>query len=48
MGTVFRSKYYGLIKNKRGIEVWAGKFIRNCNVNCTGVMFETGLRKRDL
>lgn len=47
VGTVFRFKYYGLIKNKRGMEAWAGKLIRNCDVECTGVVFETGSRKRD-
>ena len=45
--TVFRFKYHGLIKNKRGMEAWAGVLIRNCDVDCTGVVFETGLRKRD-
>ena len=45
--TVFRFKYHGLIKNKRGMQAWAAKLIRNCNVDCTGVVFETGFRKRD-
>jgi hypothetical protein len=45
--TVFRFKYHGLIKNKRGMEAWAGVLIRNCDVDCTGVVFETGFRKRD-
>ena len=45
--TVFRFKYHGLIKNKRGMEAWTAKLIRNCNVDCTGVVFETGFRKRD-
>mmetsp|Transcript_7103 Transcript_7103/g.12568 ORF Transcript_7103/g.12568 Transcript_7103/m.12568 type:complete len:407 (-) Transcript_7103:244-1464(-) len=45
--TVFRFKYHGLIKNKRGMEAWAGVLIRNCDVDCTGVVFETGHRKRD-
>lgn len=45
--TVFRFKYFGLIKNKRGMEAWAGVLIRNCDVDCTGVVFETGHRKRD-
>ena len=47
MGTVFRSKYYGLIKNKRGMEAWTGKLICNCDVECIGVMSKTGLRERD-
>jgi hypothetical protein len=46
-GTVFRFKYHGLIKNKRGMEAWAGVLIRDCDVDCTGVVFETGRRKRD-
>ena len=45
--TVFRFKYHGLIKNKRGMQAWAAKLIRNCDVDCTGVVFETGFRKRD-
>lgn len=45
--TVFRFKYHGLIKNKRGMEAWAGVMIRDCDVDCTGVVFETGHRKRD-
>eukprot|EP00571_Detonula_confervacea_P014602 CAMPEP_0172308834 /NCGR_PEP_ID=MMETSP1058-20130122/9310_1 /TAXON_ID=83371 /ORGANISM="Detonula confervacea, Strain CCMP 353" /LENGTH=419 /DNA_ID=CAMNT_0013021343 /DNA_START=40 /DNA_END=1299 /DNA_ORIENTATION=+ len=45
--TVFRFKYHGLIKNKRGMEAWAGVLIRNCDVDCTNVVFETGFRKRD-
>lgn len=47
VGTVFRFKYHGLIKNKRGMEAWARVMIRNCDVDCTGVVFETGFRKRD-
>jgi len=47
LGTVFRFKYHGLIKNKRGMEAWAGQLIRDCDVECTGVVFETGMRKRD-
>jgi len=47
VGTVFRFKYHGLIKNKRGMEAWAGELIRDCDVECTGVVFETGTRKRD-
>eukprot|EP00579_Thalassiosira_antarctica_P005790 CAMPEP_0201893878 /NCGR_PEP_ID=MMETSP0902-20130614/39574_1 /ASSEMBLY_ACC=CAM_ASM_000551 /TAXON_ID=420261 /ORGANISM="Thalassiosira antarctica, Strain CCMP982" /LENGTH=401 /DNA_ID=CAMNT_0048425795 /DNA_START=10 /DNA_END=1215 /DNA_ORIENTATION=+ len=47
MDTVFRFKYHGLIKNKRGMSAWAGVLIRNCDVDCTNVVFETGYRKRD-
>ncbi|KAL9189523.1 hypothetical protein ACHAXT_009198 [Thalassiosira profunda] len=46
-GTVFRFKYHGLIKNKRGMAAWTGTLIRDCDVDCTGVVFETGHRKRD-
>lgn len=46
-GTVFRFHYHGLIKNKRGMAAWAETLIRDCGVECTGVVFETGWRKRD-
>jgi len=46
-GTVFRFHYYGLIKNKRGMAAWTETLIRDCGVECTGVVFETGWRKRD-
>jgi len=46
-GTVFRFHYYGLIKNKRGMAAWTELLIRDCGVECTGVVFETGWRKRD-
>jgi len=47
LDTVFRFKYHGLIKNKRGMEAWTSVMIRDCDVDCTGVVFETGHRKRD-
>lgn len=47
LGTVFRFKYHGLIKNKRGMEAWTGVLLRDCDVDVTGVVFETGHRKRD-
>lgn len=46
-GTVFRFHYHGLIKNKRGMAAWTETMIRDCGVECTGVVFETGWRKRD-
>jgi len=46
-GTVFRFHYHGLIKNKRGMAAWTETLIRDCGVECTGVVFETGWRKRD-
>jgi hypothetical protein len=46
-GTVFRFHYHGLIKNKFGMAAWTETLIRDCGVKCTGVVFETGFRKRD-
>eukprot|EP00553_Chaetoceros_curvisetus_P001991 CAMPEP_0204620374 /NCGR_PEP_ID=MMETSP0717-20131115/6428_1 /ASSEMBLY_ACC=CAM_ASM_000666 /TAXON_ID=230516 /ORGANISM="Chaetoceros curvisetus" /LENGTH=288 /DNA_ID=CAMNT_0051634561 /DNA_START=20 /DNA_END=887 /DNA_ORIENTATION=+ len=46
-GMVFRFHYHGLIKNKRGMAAWTETLIRDCGVECTGVVFETGWRKRD-
>jgi len=45
--TVFRFRYHGQIKNKRGMAAWTETLIRDCGVDCTGVIFETGTRKRD-
>lgn len=45
--TVFRFRYHGLIKNKRGMAAWTETLIRDCGVSCTGVVFEAGTRKRD-
>lgn len=45
--TVFRFHYHGLIKNKRGMAAWTETLIQDCGVECTGVVFETGWRKRD-
>lgn len=46
-GSVFRFHYHGLIKNKRGMVAWTETMIRDEGVECTGVVFETGWRKRD-
>ena len=46
-GTVFRFHYHALIKNKRGMAAWTETLITDCGVECTGVVFETGWRKRD-
>lgn len=46
-GTVFRLHYHGLIKNKFGMAAWTETLIRDCGVECTGVVFETGFRRRD-
>jgi hypothetical protein len=45
--TVFRFHYHGLMKNKHGMACWAETLIRDCGVEITGVVFETGFRKRD-
>ena len=46
-GTVFRFHYHGLMKNKHGMAAWTETLIRDCGVEVTGVVFETGFRKRD-
>jgi hypothetical protein len=46
-GTVFRFHYYGLMKNKYGMACWTETLIRDCGVEVTGVVFETGFRRRD-
>ncbi|CAB9520296.1 expressed unknown protein [Seminavis robusta] len=46
--TVFRFWYHGLMKNRHGIAAWTETMIReDCNVDVTGVIFETGFRRRD-
>ncbi|KAL3943303.1 MAG: hypothetical protein SGBAC_002631 [Bacillariaceae sp.] len=45
--TVFRFHYHGLMKNKHGMAAWTETLIRDCGVEVTGVVFETGFRKRD-
>lgn len=46
-GTVFRFYYHGLMKNKHGMSCWAETLLRDCGVELTGVVFETGFRRRD-
>jgi hypothetical protein len=46
-GTVFRFHYHGLMKNKYGMACWAETLIRDCGVEVSGVVFETGFRRRD-
>jgi len=46
-GTVFRFHYYGLIKDKFGMSCWTETLIRDCGIDVTGVIFETGFRARD-
>lgn len=45
--TVFRFHYHGLMKNKHGMACWTETLIRECGVEVTGVIFETGFRSRD-
>ncbi len=45
--TVFRFHYHGLMKNRAGMEAWTETLIRDCGVEVTGVVFETGFRARD-
>lgn len=44
---IFRFHYYGLMKNKYGMECWTETLIRDCGVECDNVIFETGWRRRD-
>jgi hypothetical protein len=46
-GTVFRFHYHGLMKHRFGMAAWTETLIRDCGVECTGVVFETGFRRRD-
>lgn len=46
-GSVFRFHYHGLIKNKYGMACWTETLIRDCGVDVSGVVFETGFRARD-
>lgn len=45
--TVFRFHYHGLMKNKYGMACWTETLIRDCGVDVTGVVFESGFRARD-
>jgi hypothetical protein len=45
--TIFRFHYHGLMKNKHGMECWTQELLQDCGVTVTGVIFETGFRKRD-
>ena len=46
-GTVFRFAYHGLMKNRHGMSCWMETLLKDCGVDVTGVIFETGFRKRD-
>jgi hypothetical protein len=44
---VFRFHYHGLMKNKFGMQCWTESLLQECGVPVTGVIFETGFRRRD-
>ena len=44
---VFRFHYHGLMKNKFGMQCWTETLLQECGVPVTGVIFETGFRRRD-
>lgn len=46
-GTIYRFAYHGLMKNKHGMKAWTESLLVDCGVEVTGVVFETGFRKRD-
>jgi hypothetical protein len=46
-GTVYRFAYHGLMKNKHGMNAWTESLLVDCGVEVTGVVFETGFRRRD-
>ena len=45
--TVYRFRFWGPIKHKRGMQAWMETLLRDCDVPVTGVVFEAGDRKRD-
>lgn len=46
--TVYRFAYHGLMKNRHGMQCWTEGMLRDmCGVAVTGVVFETGFRRRD-
>jgi hypothetical protein len=46
-GTIYRFAYHGLMKNKHGMKSWTESMLVDCGVEVTGVIFETGFRRRD-
>lgn len=44
---VYRFLYHGLMKNKHGMNAWTQTLLKECGVPVSGVVFETGFRKRD-
>uniref|UniRef100_A0A7S2K256 Uncharacterized protein n=2 Tax=Leptocylindrus danicus TaxID=163516 RepID=A0A7S2K256_9STRA len=44
---VFRFHYHGLIKHKFGMSCYMESCLKDCDVHCTGVVFET-TREKDL
>jgi hypothetical protein len=45
--TVYRFHYHGLMKNKHGMGSWTEEMLKDCGAPVTGVIFETGFRRRD-
>jgi hypothetical protein len=45
--SVYRFHYHGLMKNRHGMSCWAETLLRDCGVTVSGVVFETGFRRRD-
>lgn len=46
-GTVYRFAYHGLMKNRHGMQCWTQTLLEDCGVTVTGVVLETGFRRRD-
>ena len=44
---IYRFEYHGLMKNRHGMQCWTETMLRDCGVTVTGVVFETGFRRRD-
>jgi hypothetical protein len=46
-GTVFLFNYHGLMRNRFGMAAWTDTRIRDCGVERSYVVFETGFHRRD-
>lgn len=44
---VFRFAYHGLMKNRLGMTAWMTTLLQDCGVDVSGVIMETGFRRRD-
>jgi hypothetical protein len=45
--TVYRFAYHGLMKNRHGMACWTKTLLEDCGVPVTGVVMESGFRRRD-